>query len=251
MKHNSPLVSVVIPVFNGELYLASALDSVVAQDYRPLEIIIVDDGSTDATPSIVNSRSASSELTWQYHYQPNQGPGAARNTGLQFVTGEWIAFLDADDVWMPQKTSCQLNVFAMIESAGIVWGESRRFWGSTPQDAIEQGAIEPARPLYLLQSMLFRRSVLDLVGPFDPTLRLGEDVDWLLRALEQEVLTVIHPDPVVYYRRHATNLTHDDNASRRALHLILQRSLHRRRANRDDGQQRPVSLRILPRTGDA
>jgi glycosyltransferase involved in cell wall biosynthesis len=244
------LVSVVIPVFNGELYLRAALDSVAAQDYRPLEVIVVDDGSTDATPDIVKDFSALSDLSCHFVYQPNQGPGAARNRGLQMATGDWVAFLDADDVWMPQKTSCQLKVFAAHHDAGIIWGESRLFWGATPDDAINEGMIEPARPMYLLQSMLFRRPVLAQVGPFDPALRLGEDVDWLLRAVEQGVLTIIHPDPVVYYRRHETNLTRDHNARRRAFHVVLQRSLGRRRAQ-SDGVERPVPLHILSRTAES
>ena len=118
---NQPkLASVIIPVYNGELYLAEALDSVFAQDYRPIEVIVVDDGSTDGTATVANEYS-------QVHYlhQPNQGPPVARNTGLSYCTGDLITLLDADDLWVPGKLSMQVAYLEAHPEAGCVIGKIR------------------------------------------------------------------------------------------------------------------------------
>ena len=106
---NSPLVSTIIPVFNGERLLPEALDSVFRQDYRPIEVIVVDDGSTDGTSLVARS---CPEV--RYLYQSNQGLGAARNAGIAAACGEFIAFLDADDIWLPRKLSSQMNFLCSI-----------------------------------------------------------------------------------------------------------------------------------------
>jgi len=94
MMKNSPLLSVIIPAYNHELYLAEAIESVRAQKYQPLEIIVVDDGSTDNTKHV-----AASFRNVQYVYQHNQGPASARNTGLELAHGELISFLDSEECW--------------------------------------------------------------------------------------------------------------------------------------------------------
>ena len=96
------MISVIVPAYNGEKYLARALESILAQDYRPIEIVVVDDGSTDNTASI-----ARSYREVRYVYQAHQGLPAARNTGLANCTGELISFLDADDYWPPNKLQIQ------------------------------------------------------------------------------------------------------------------------------------------------
>src|SRR5712664_390476 len=93
------LISCIIPVFNGERYLREALDSILAQTHRPVEIIVADDGSSDGTAAVV----ASYGDHVHYLHQPNAGPAAARNLGLSAARGEFVAFLDADDLWHPEK----------------------------------------------------------------------------------------------------------------------------------------------------
>ena len=105
-------ISVIIPVYNGARYVAEAVHSVWAQTIPPAEIIIVDDGSTDSTASIMLDLSAAAPLPIRCVYQPNQGPSAARNVGVQAATGNLIAFLDADDVWLPHKTKVMMKVLA-------------------------------------------------------------------------------------------------------------------------------------------
>lgn len=224
--HNRDLVSVIVPVFNGERYLAAALASIAAQDYRPLYVLIVDDGSTDHTEEIASEFLRQGGLDGEYIYQPNQGPAAARNCGLSRAPGAWIAFLDADDLWLPAKTSLQRKVFDLHPTADVIWGAGVVFAGEGLPDT---SAPRPSSPLILLQSMLFRRSILEQIGHFDPKLKYGEDVDWLLRARERAAQLVLHPEPVVYYRRHTANLTNDVARTRMAFHVVLKRSLDRRR----------------------
>jgi glycosyltransferase involved in cell wall biosynthesis len=100
----APLISCVVPVFNGERYLGEALDSILAQTYRPLELLVVDDGSTDGTAALVTRyRDQIRPL-----FQPNAGQAAARNLGLSVARGEFVAFLDADDLWHPEKLARQM-----------------------------------------------------------------------------------------------------------------------------------------------
>ena len=225
-----PTVSVIIPVFNGERFLAEAIDSVLVQTLPPKEIIVVDDGSTDRTSAVVSALSATASVPIHASYQENQGPAAARNLGVARASGDMIAFLDADDIWLPDKTAHQLAALAAHPEAGAAWGDSCEFAGDSLAAALATSKLSGPSPQFLLQSMLFRQPALEQIGPFDPELRIGEDVDWLLRAMEQGVRFVLHRHPVVYYRRHDANLTGDRDAARRQFYSLLKRSLDRRRA---------------------
>jgi glycosyltransferase involved in cell wall biosynthesis len=114
---SSPKVSVVIPVFNGERFIGDAIQSALDQTFRDFEIIVVDDGSTDRTERIVRQFSGSIS----YHRQENRGAGAARNLGAALTKGEWIAFLDADDVWCPQKLSIQMDATSTNPEVSFVY----------------------------------------------------------------------------------------------------------------------------------
>lgn len=227
---DSTQVSVIIPTYNTARYLPAALESVAAQDYRPLEVIVVDDGSTDETAAIVADFFQRTGLPGNYVFQPNQGPAAARNRGLTVAHGDWIAFLDADDIWLPGKTTRQLQLLAEYPQAGLVWGSASYFAGDLSPAASPVVRTSAPQPSWMLQSMLFRRSTLDRVGGFNPTLRLGEDVDWLWRALEQAVPIVVHRDLVVYYRRHSSNITADADRTQQSVPGLIRMSIQRRRA---------------------
>ncbi len=158
---SNPVVSVIIPVYNGAAYLAEALDSVLAQDYQPLEVIVVDDGSTDRTAEIARSYPAV-----RYLAQTNQGHGAARNTGIAAAQGELIAFLDADDLWAPHKLSLQVGHLIAHPDLGYTISHLRIL--------IEPGVAKPAwlndrlsleyAAAYLPSALLVRRRVLEEVG---------------------------------------------------------------------------------------
>ena len=124
---SNPLVSVIIPAYNVEKVIVDALDSVYAQTYRPIEIIVIDDGSTDRTADIVRNYIASetnktnrTDIKLIYVYQKNYGPSKARNAGIKASKGEYIAFLDADDLWMQDKVEKQMQIFTLEPDVDIV-----------------------------------------------------------------------------------------------------------------------------------
>lgn len=220
-------VSVIIPVFNGERFLAEALRSVLDQTLPPDEIIVVDDGSTDGTAQVIAAVSAGSTVPIKAVYQENQGPAAARNRGLSLAQGELLAFQDADDLWSVNKLALQGALLQRYPQAQAVVGYSQLAF----TDSGGGSTTYPGRPgpLLVLQEGLFRRTLFELVGPFDPRLRLAEDIEWFLHLLEQPVELLIHSDIVLTYRRHGANLTGSLEASRRQFLLALQRSVARRR----------------------
>jgi glycosyltransferase involved in cell wall biosynthesis len=242
---SSETISVIIPVYNGERFLAEAIRSVLEQTLPPDEVIVVDDGSTDGSASIVAGLARTSSPPIRYVYQENQGPAAARNCALTTATGTMIAFMDADDLWLPDKTRQQAAVLAAHPAAGAAWGDAITFGGESVEEARAVGKVIPAHPMFLLQSMLFRRTVLDRVGAFDAQLRVGEDVDWLLRAIDQGVKFVLHREQAVYYRRHEANLTADRDAARRTFHSMFQRAIRRRRLTQPDRQDFPSPFIVL------
>ncbi len=223
-------ISVVIPVFNGERYLSAALDSAGAQSRPPLEIIVVDDGSTDGTAAILAARPDVRVLR-----QPNQGPAAARNRGLGVAVGDYVAMLDADDLWPPDRLDVLGAVLDNDPAVGVVWG--------TQQLLIEPGApmpdwVPPGDPATLSPTELprptgafmARRAAFDAVGGYDPDLRHGEDSDWALRVKDLGIGWAMIDDVVLTRRLHEHNLTLDSNAQRRAMFAVLQRRAARRRA---------------------
>src|SRR5690349_1953676 len=119
-----PLISCIIPVFNGERYLAEAIESILKQSYRPLEIIISDDGSADRTAAVANGFSDHVRYIWQ----PNAGQAAARNTGLASSHGEFVAFLDADDLWHREKLERQMGRFRARPELDYCLAHVQNFW---------------------------------------------------------------------------------------------------------------------------
>jgi len=224
-----PLISCIVPVFNGECYLREALESTFAQTYRPIEAIVVDDGSTDGTEGVA----ASYGRRLRYLWQPNAGPAAARNRGLDAARGEFVAFLDADDLWHPEKLARQMARFVARPELEVCLGHAQNFW--SPELAQGDAADPDARLMkpwaaYSCGVVLARRSVFDRVGPFTPELRVGEDGDWFLRAAERGTITEVLPDVLLRRRLHEGNLTRRmASASREALLKRVKSSLDRRR----------------------
>lgn len=218
-------VSAIVPVYNGAGYLAEAIESVLAQDHGPRELIVVDDGSTDATPGIVREfRDRVISIR-----QDNLGPGAARNTGIRRATQPFLAFLDADDVWLTNALASHLDRLAAAPGVDVAWGQSThvvRAGGTPPRDDWH------GRPQWALSvgSMLFRRRVFDEVGAFDPALRIGEDLDLMLRIVERRIVVERHAHVVCERRFHAGNVTRDEAAVDGAHFAALKKAFARRRS---------------------
>jgi glycosyltransferase involved in cell wall biosynthesis len=220
-------VSVIIPVFNGEAYLGEAVSSARVQDPRPHEILVVDDGSTHGTARVVRQLGPG----LGYHFQDNAGPSAARNRGIELSSGDFLAFLDADDCWPHGKFRAQLARFQQAPELDVVLGRIQFIGDPNPGDH-EHQFDGPDRTVSAvnLGSGLFRRRVFERVGGFDPSLRSHEDHDWFLRARELRVQMVILEQVTLWYRRHPDSLSQrQQNLSKAGMLTILQRSLARRR----------------------
>ena len=222
MNHK-PLISVITPTYNRAAYIPAALESIWAQDYRPLEIIIIDDGSSDNTPQIMAG--LSNRVT--YVRQENQGPAAARNHGLQISHGEVIAFLDSDDLWPSGKLRLQLPYLFEPYQYDYIMGYTQfiRLPGGRPLRPVQERPGSASN----LGAGLYTRMVFDRVGGFDEGLRLGEDLDWQQRArLVNLRYTVIHQVTLIY-QLHANNLTNDRFATRKYYWSMIRKSVERNR----------------------
>jgi len=244
MNENNPSISVIIPVYNGAAFIGEALASIAAQHYTPLEIIVVDDGSTDTTAAAVQSFAASNALPLHYLYQPNRGPAAARNAGIALAQGVVLAFLDADDRWSGDKLQIQLPLLQGPPAASVVMGWARFFCSLADEAGGVQEKVSEPVGLGVVQAMLCWRSVFERVGLFNPDLRLGEDTDWLLRLREANLQLLHHSDVVLLYRRHADNIT--KHTFGQPIHLLqnLRRSLARRRVPGSSGVSGAIQPRI-------
>jgi glycosyltransferase involved in cell wall biosynthesis len=226
----APLVSCVVPVFNGEPYLHEALASIRAQTYRALEIIVVDDGSTDATKAV--ARGCGDEV--RYLWQPNAGPAAARNLGIGSATGDFIAFLDADDLWHAEKLARQMARFQTRPALDLCLTHVQNFWTAELQDEGERlrghFRTQPL-PGYSSVALLARRAVFERVGRYDPALRHGADADWFARAEEQGAVCDLLADVLVYRRVHADNRSRIwSERSQEEILRVMRSIVQRRRA---------------------
>lgn len=218
-------MSVVIPAFNSAAYLGEALDSVLAQTYQPIEVIVVDDGSEDETPQVVASYAAKVS----HVSQQRGGPASARNTGIRAASGEWIAFLDADDVWMPALLDTLVKAAAKTR-ADLVFCDSLRLVNGKiagPNRLVTCGlngrldALAPngvlLNPFALLlevgcyispSSTLVKRQSLLQVGFFDEEMYGTEDIDLWLR-LSLRCRFAVLDEVLVLRRMHTTNISRD------------------------------------------
>jgi glycosyltransferase involved in cell wall biosynthesis len=200
------LISIVLPVYNGGTFLLGAINNIKQQEYQPLEIIVIDDGSTDRTAEI--AAQFHSEI--RYIYQPNQGPSAARNHGIKIAKGEVIAFLDVDDLWADRVLIEFTDYLATHPDVEIVQGLIQRMQLESVVPYQNPGVFKPIFEPYQfinLGSAIYRKSVFDRVGLFDPNLRDNEDTDWFLRAWEQNISKVVIPKTMLFYRKHDCNMT--------------------------------------------
>ncbi len=213
---NQPLVSVIMPAYNRETFIADAANSVLAQDYPALELIVVDDGSTDRTKEILRDYGDRILLL----EQQNAGPAVARNRGLDRARGELIAFLDSDDLWLPGKIAAQVRHLQAHPEIGLVYG-NWACWEADGEGRFHMPSAEPVRDLdveeaprgwiyndllldcvVLTSTVMVRRSVVDTVGRFDPTLLRGQDYDYWLRVSRVARVHKLRA-VVALYRQHA------------------------------------------------
>ena len=226
---DSRLISCIVPVFNGERYLAEALESILKQSYRPLEIIVADDGSTDGTAAV--AAGYGSQI--RYLKQCNAGPATARNLGLSVARGDYVAFLDADDLWHAEKLARQMARFPARAELDYCVAHAQNFWIpelNRENDEFRDHRIAKPLPAYVTGTLLARRELFISVGSFDASLAHGDSTEWFLRAAEHGAVGELMPDVLLYRRLHHTNrIRRLAGASRNEFLQIIKKSLDRRR----------------------
>lgn len=223
---SQPHVSIVIPVYNGERYIAAAIDSVLTQTYQNFEIIVVDDGSSDSTPEILQQYGDRIRAV----YQTNQGVALARNHGIKLAQGEWIAFLDADDTFLPDKLAAQLAFAAERPQLGMIHSGWRRVsaagdllmvvepWHDIPRLTLESWVRwKPVLP----SAMLFQRSWLEKSGGFDPRFPPAEDTELVLRLSAMGCEADWLRQVTVNYRQHEASAMHKGLPQARSLSAVI------------------------------
>lgn len=220
-------VSVIIPTFNRENYLADAIASVLAQTVPPDDVIVVDDGSTDGSAEIVRQFP-----TVRYCWQANQGAAAARNCGVELAQGNFLAFLDSDDRWLPDKLERQLAAFEAPD-LDMVFGHVQQFHSPELDDSTRQRLriLTEVMPGYHVGTMLIRRSSFRRVGPFETQWRTAEFISWHSRATHLGLRAQMLPDVVMQRRLHGGNMGVLQQDNRREYVRVLKTALDRRRAN--------------------
>lgn len=204
MRFKQPLVSVIVPVYNGEKYLAEAIESIIKQNYQPLEIIIVDDGSTDKTAEIARQF----QEVAHYVYQKNSGPSTARNRGIKLAKGELIAFLDADDLWVEGILPKQIDYLQNNSQVEIVKGRLQNLVTEIdPKTKVLRKKLGKPCVSVHIGSAVYRKSVFEKIGLFDENLRHSEDVDFLVRIRENQLNLAVIDAVFLLYRRHKNSLT--------------------------------------------
>jgi glycosyltransferase involved in cell wall biosynthesis len=219
-----PLVSVVVPAYQAEAFLGEALASALGQDCPQVEVLVVDDGSTDRTAEIAAAHGV------RVIRQRNGGPAAARNAGLALARGEFLTILDADDLWLPDRLTRQVAYLREHPDDGLVMGLTEAFVSpGEPRPAhyprIAEAGPFPGHP----STMLVRREVFELVGPFDESLRLSEDLDWIARAGDAGVRFGRLDCTLLRYRIHAGNTSRNPDANELATLRVLRESVQRKR----------------------
>ncbi|HXY93244.1 MAG TPA: glycosyltransferase family A protein [Acidimicrobiia bacterium] len=206
MEH-SPVVSVIVPVYDNARFLHAALESVAAQDYEPLDIIIVDDGSRDSSRAIAEAFSIRTRNARVLHQQ-NRGPAAARNRGLEHARGELVTFLDADDEMTQGRLTFQVRYLVDRPEVDAVVGREEITIEPGVEPPLWVRQLPPDRPTYQPVSLMVWRRWFDDVGKFEETYQIGEDTEWLSRFVSRGG-RLDRVDRVVLHRRiHGGNLTY-------------------------------------------
>lgn len=224
-----PLVSVIMPTWNGRAFIASAIASLQDQDHEALEILVVDDGSTDDTRAIVRGIAATDARIVLIE-QRRGGIAAARNLGLARASGDLIGFLDHDDLCPGGKIARQVGRLSEEPEAVAVFGRTILFSASAKISVEEAAASGQPVLTMVLASALFRRRVFDAIGQLDPLFRLADDFDFILRLVESGLTLALEEDVAALHRRHEGQATHDVAATRSDMMRALSVSLKRRRA---------------------
>jgi len=229
-------ISVIIPVYNGQYFLRSTLESVWGQTLQPAEIALIDDGSSDESFELMCQLASESPVPCKVLQQANKGPASSRNAAVAESTGRIIAFLDHDDVWHPtylqtqsdRVISSEKESFSICNYNYFVDSRYQELHGGTPAWVRPEFMIKP-QPGYLPSCMMMYKEVFLKVGPFDESLRTGYDTDWIVRAIDLGIETDFNPDVLVDRRIHSDNQTsHVATIHKDAIRMVYKTLIRRR-----------------------
>ena len=243
------MFSVIMPVFNRQAYLEEAVNSVLEQSYANWELILIDDGSVDASPSIID-RFCHQDSRIRCLHQRNQGAAAARNRGVELATAQWLCYLDSDDVWFPDTLASFAEYLGVHPSARFIYGFRHRLEDGKVTELARKYQSAPTGPSELFQKMFlstlcvcYRTELMELVGGYDEKLPLSEDYDVFLRmspGLTFEPIGIA----TGLRRRHGANLSSQTGFSRMVQAGVLLRFL-----TRHGGDKFVPPTEIAPRIG--
>ena len=223
-----PTITAAIAVHNGEAYLAEAIESILGQS-RPCEqVVVVDNDSTDGSGEIARRYGSPVEVA----FEPRRGIGPARNAAVRAAHGEFVAFLDADDLWQVEKTALQLAAFEADSELQLAFGHVRQF--VSPDLSAEQAAalgVPPdPQPGAYMGAMLARRSALNAIGPWPEDIKVSDGLTFMLRARELGLRQTMLSETVTMRRVHGENHSIHNRGERAEFARLLKQSLDRRRA---------------------
>lgn len=224
----TPHISVVMAVRDGEAYVAEAIESVLVQPHRPLELILVDGGSTDRTAEIAAAYPGARVVP-----QPGRGIPDAWNHGIEVARGDLIAFISHDDRWDADKLALQVAALERDPELQYVVGLLRYFMdpGGEPPPNFRPELLEGDHVGRVMETLLARREVFDRVGMLSPDLALAHDVDWYARAKDLGVPMAVVPEVVLHKRVHAGNSSTDPDVNDPELLRALRDSIRRQRGD--------------------
>jgi glycosyltransferase involved in cell wall biosynthesis len=222
-----PIVTAAIPVRNGDAYLAEAIESVLGQTRPCDQLIVVDNGSSDRSAEIARGYAPAVTLV----SEPRVGIGAARNAALHAAKGSHVAFLDADDLWEPAKTSLQLAALAADPNLEIVFGHVRQFVSPDldPENADSLSVPTEPQPGLYIGAMLATRTAIEAIGPWPEDVKVSDGLTFMLRMGELGIGNAMLGEVVTRRRVHGANHSIQNRSERAEFARMLKESLDRRR----------------------
>ena len=229
-------VAAIVPLFNGRRFVRAAIDSILAQEPAPREVVVVDDGSTDGGGELLAGRPGVRVIR-----QANAGEAAARNRGIRESTEPLIAFLDQDDLWLPRKLALQVPALEADPSIDIVFAQHRLI----VEDAarwFRQDALGQVLTAEVPGSTIVRRRAFERIGLYREDMRLGSDVDWILRAQDAGMKTRLVEEVLLLRRMHGANSSRDGERFMGELLRAARASVRRKRSDAGTGSTDDAGL---------
>jgi glycosyltransferase involved in cell wall biosynthesis len=225
-KMSNPLVSAIVSVQNGEQFLAQAIESVLAQDYKPFELLIILGNSVDRTEEIARSYRQARCI-----FQKGRGIAAANNTGIRSAHGSLVAFLSHDDLWKPKKLSTQVGY--MMEHPELEYTTARIKFFLEPGHNIPSGfrreLLSGNHVGHIMETLVAKKKLFEKVGYFDPKLKISEDVDWFARVNDMSIPTAVISEVLLLKRVHDSNVSISINKDNTYLLRAVRRSILRKK----------------------